>query len=753
MPGASINRVMHFLRLAAGPPPGQEDGELLGRFVAARDEAAFAALVGRHGGMVFGVCRRLLDNVHDAEDAFQATFVILTRQAASIRKRDSLASWLYGVAYRVARKARAAAARRRAGERPVDDFVSSDPTAEAAWRELRPVIDEELSRLPAKYRDPIVLCYLEGKTNEEAARLLGWTKGTVSGRLSRARDLLRPRLTRRGLALPAGGLAALLAWNATAPAAVVQTTVRAVLAGAVPASAAALARGVIRTMVATQLMRWTAVATVIGLATAGTLWHYAPAADDGPRRTVKVDDETAPPKPGVLFNLPEEQGQEREALEQLGGVWQATAVEHNGRKLAAEAVKTFKVRISETWIRFESGRNISDATFKLDPSKKPKVMWLTSSRDKAPPVRGIYKLEDGRLTICVDNDEGKAEPTEFATRPGSGLTLMVLERQEGKTVAPGEGGNNRATEKFAGLASPVRGVAFAPDGKAVWACSEEGRVMVWDADTGKRLNGLQDEGSKYLAMALSPDGKYVLLAGTTAPVERKGARDTQGKPGWMALYSRGLNELVWHDLHDSAVRALAFSPDGRKVAGACEDGTVLVKSAANGQTLLKPGRAPQAVTELAFSPDGKVLAAADRNGATTLFELATGRDVASIVGPRGQVITALAFSPDGRSLVTAHHNGNALLWDVATGKEVRALRADTKAVNAAAISPDGKLLATADSQGIGRVFDLSSGKILLSRQFGRQALSIAFSPDGKVVAVGTADGTVRLRDVREEVRE
>jgi RNA polymerase sigma factor (sigma-70 family) len=746
MPGASINRVLHFLRRAAGPPPGEEDAELLRRFIAAREEAAFAALVCRHGAMVFGVCRRLLDNLHDAEDAFQATFLVLARQAATIRKRDAVASWLYGVASRVARKARAMAVRRRTEGKPVDDFSSSDPVTEAAWRELRPVIDEELNRLPEKYRAPIVLCYLEGRTNDEAARLLGWTKGTVSGRLARARDLLRPRLTRRGLAIPVGGLTALLTCNAAAPAALVELTVKSVLAGTAPASAVALAEGVIRTMLATQLTRWTAIVAVFGLATAGTLWHYAPASDDAPRRTAVAGDETGSPKPGVLFNLPDEPDKAREALEQLGGVWQATAVEHNGRKLSAEAVKAFKVRISDRWIRFESGRNFSDASFKLDSTKKPKVMWLTSSLEKTPPVRGIYKLEDGRLTICVDNDEGKAEPTEFATRPGSGLTLLVLERQAGPKVSERRKDDvaEKMSGKFAGLQAAVRGVAFSPDGKSVWACSQDGRVLVWDSATGEARDGLRDDGCKYLAMALSPDGKRLLIGGTTDAVKGEGGRKTE--TGWMAMYSTALNELIWHDVHDSAVRAVAFSPDGRRVAGACDDGNVLVKDAASGKTVLTPGRAPGPITAVAFSHNGKVLASAGSDGLTMLWDLATGRDVASIVGPRSAV-TALIYSPDGHTLLTTNKNGAALLWDVASSKEVRAIRASKKAINSAAFSPDGKLLATADDGGDVGLFDNATGKEIAVYQGDRKALSIAFSADGKLFAVGDAEGTVRLREV------
>src|SRR5262249_48128930 len=156
------------------------------------------ALVRRHGPLVLGVCRRVLRDRHAAEDAFQATFLILLRRARSLDRRGSVASWLYTVAYHVALRARADAARRPPPARPVPQ------PPEAGWADLQPVLDEELGRLPDSYRAVVVLCYLEGKTNVEAARLLGWPVGTVKGRLARARDLLRARLTRRGITLSAG---------------------------------------------------------------------------------------------------------------------------------------------------------------------------------------------------------------------------------------------------------------------------------------------------------------------------------------------------------------------------------------------------------------------------------------------------------------------------------------------------------------------------------------------------------------------
>jgi RNA polymerase sigma factor (sigma-70 family) len=209
---------------------GLTDGQLLENYISRRDEAALAVLVQRHGPMVWGVCRRVLSNYHDAEDAFQATFLVFVRRAASIASRELLANWLYGVAHQTALKARATAAKRTVRERQATDMPEPAAVGHDCWNDLRPVLDEELSRLPNISRIVIVLCDLEGKTRQEAARHLGVPEGTVGSRLARARALLAKRLTDRGVALSGGALATVLAQNASAagvPDAVVTSTLRA----------------------------------------------------------------------------------------------------------------------------------------------------------------------------------------------------------------------------------------------------------------------------------------------------------------------------------------------------------------------------------------------------------------------------------------------------------------------------------------------------------------------------------------------
>jgi RNA polymerase sigma factor (sigma-70 family) len=226
-----INR--ELADLPSGPPPeGQSDRQLLERFTRLHDGAAFAALVQRHGPLVLSVCRRVLQHAHDAEDAFQATFLVLVRKAGSIAKPDSLANWLYGVAFRTARKARTSAARRRNYERQAITMGVADLLPEVTWRELRATLDEELYHLPDKYREPLVLCYLQGKTNEEAAHQLGWPIGSMSARLARGRELLRDRLASRNRAVPPVLLASLLARvpeAASVPAHLREVTVQAAL--------------------------------------------------------------------------------------------------------------------------------------------------------------------------------------------------------------------------------------------------------------------------------------------------------------------------------------------------------------------------------------------------------------------------------------------------------------------------------------------------------------------------------------------
>src|SRR5262249_30656537 len=203
-----MNEVVQRLRRTVLLPDGAglTDGQLLSRYIELRDEDAFAVLVRRHGPMVWGVCRRLLPTHHDAEDAFQATFLVLVRKAATVVPREIVANWLYGVAHMTAHRLKVSAAKGRRREKQVAELPEPAVAEPDLWPDLPPLLDQELSRLPDKYRVAVVLCDLEGKTRKEVAGQLGLPEGTVASRLARARAILAKRLTRRGLAVSAGAL-------------------------------------------------------------------------------------------------------------------------------------------------------------------------------------------------------------------------------------------------------------------------------------------------------------------------------------------------------------------------------------------------------------------------------------------------------------------------------------------------------------------------------------------------------------------
>lgn len=244
--------VQNIQELAGMPAAGRcSDRQLLERFASQREETAFATLVDRHGPLVLGVCRRVLQHEQDAEDAFQATFQVLAHKAARVRWHESAASWLYEVAWRVAQKARSHALRRGQHERQAAQAVQPASPAEAAWHELRQVLDEELGNMPRRYRAALVLCYLEGKTRDEAAQELGWSLGALKGRLERGREMLRERLVRRGLCLSAALFALALSdsvVSASVSKPLATATIGSAMTGVMPDAVAALTHGAIQSL-------------------------------------------------------------------------------------------------------------------------------------------------------------------------------------------------------------------------------------------------------------------------------------------------------------------------------------------------------------------------------------------------------------------------------------------------------------------------------------------------------------------------
>jgi RNA polymerase sigma factor (sigma-70 family) len=439
MPDESTHASLRFIRkiAAEGEIRRLTDGQLLQRYASDRDEAAFEILVHRHGGMVWRVCRDVLREAHAADDAFQATFLVLIRKAASIGRPELLGNWLYGVAHRVALRARQTSARRQAHELHPANMGVTAAALDPAGQDRQPLLQEELQRLPAKYRAPMVLCYLEGRTNEEAAQQLQWPVGTLKVRLMRGREMLRTRLARRGLALAAPALASALAPSpvSAVPAPLLDNTIKAAFLFAagkpiVSTRAAVLAEGVLKTMKWTNVKIVAMMLLALGLLGAGLLTLRTLAADP------KVVKTRAPAlAPPVQVDGPKEQTKMKTDVEKLQGTWIVATLEVEGAKVEANLFKGAKIVIKGDAFTTISMGATYKGTFKIDATSKPKKIDLmfTEGPEKGNTSLGIYELDGDTWKLCL-TIANKDRPKEFATKPGSGLGLETLKRETQKDV-------------------------------------------------------------------------------------------------------------------------------------------------------------------------------------------------------------------------------------------------------------------------------------------------------------------------------
>jgi RNA polymerase sigma factor (sigma-70 family) len=419
MTTSRLNQVVRRLRRAAlrADGAGMTDAHLLSCFIEHRDEPAFAAIVRRHGPMVWGVCRRLLHNHQDAEDAFQAALLVLARKAASIVPREGLANWLHGVALRTALRARVITARRRARERQVIEMPQPAASERDLWTDLQPLLDRELNLLPDKYRVAIIVCDLEGKTRKEAARQLGCPEGTVAGRLARARVMLAKRLRRRGLDVSGGALAIVLSHEAAlaaVPPAVMCTTITAATlfaagpaaTGSISARVAALTEGVLKSMLLSKLKM--AVVVLMALAAvgsgAGGLLHHVPAAPSGSAasQATLAKQDKGNLKETVL------------ALEKR--IWEAHATQD---------VDTFKNLLADDFVGMDLFGKAYDKAGELDYVSKFRVVE--------------HALKDVRVVLLNGSSAIVTYEIRYKVRPTNGQTVETTTRHATSAWAQRDG--------------------------------------------------------------------------------------------------------------------------------------------------------------------------------------------------------------------------------------------------------------------------------------------------------------------------
>jgi RNA polymerase sigma factor (sigma-70 family) len=794
MAQAALANVLGYLRQACQGEADLSDGALLERFLTRREETAFALLVQRHGPLVLGVCRRVLGDFHGAEDCFQATFLVLVRRAASIRNKESLAGWLHAVAQRIAAKARAQAINRRQRERRSATMPQVSALDELSWQELRGVLDEELARLPQKYRIAIVLCHLQGKSHFQAAQELGWPRSSVASRLTRARELLRRQLARRGIVLATGAMAAALGDNCAQASVSARLTLDTVQMAVGVATGCPAAAGLLSARVAAladQAMpsllglkgKLAMLILAVSLALSGALF-----AAPGQPQSIPAVPQTGPPQPPAsttlkglpaavdLFGDPLPDG----TIARLGSVrlrhgmiTRSLAFAPKGRILASAGQVGFGVCIWDA----ASGRPLHRlatpgsclcVAFSPDGSvlvtDLPSVIDVTTGNhlrrlEKPGPSR-IFNLAvapDGKTVAGADSaaqivlwdfDTGKIQ--RRLQGHGDGIEVIaftpdskhVVSGSNDKTVRLWDVASGKELRRYKGPTRPVHAVALSPDGKTLAATGEDKVVWLWEVETGKSLRQLQCDEDMTYTLAFAPDGTLAAA----------------GSSGFIRLWDPGTGrELRRWVAHNDMITSLAFAPDGKMLVSAAVWENLARWDPSTGKEI-EPVPGHRGVIDCLVFANPRTLLACSRDRRVLEWDLATGRARPGPghepLGPPGRHPSAMDLSPDGRTLALATMDQWAPnlecaleLWDVVQGKLLRTLAGQMEWVWSLRFAPDGKLLASSGKDGT-RLWEVESGKEL--RHLAVKSIkrvTLSFSPDAKLLALALADRTVRLFEV------
>jgi RNA polymerase sigma factor (sigma-70 family) len=765
------------------------DGDLLRRYAETGDQAAFATIVSRHAAMVLGVCRRFLPSREDAEDACQAVFLILCRKAKSLPWRASVANWLYSTARKVARNARLSSSRRARRERAAAVPESVAPTDLMTCQELLAVLDEELDRLPPRYREPLVVCYLEGLTRDEAATLLGVPQATLKSQLERGRKKLADALTARGLAL--GAL--LLATAAAAPSAKASSarlfeSILAAAGGAPSPAVAALAREVAvqgltkKARLALAVLAGVVVVGVgLGLAPTDAVSQPAPARDDRPAdgKAARVDRFGDPLPDGAVarlgtlgFRAPNLIGIGFRKTGEVVGFGEDLALHvwpADGSPKATTTLLTGKKQYG--WRRALSADARFAAGF-LDNEQKL-VVWDVSGDKPAEylsrEVKDVYQLAfSANGAWLAVNDTGRDQKEN--------LLLCHLPTKEWSAFALGGSG-------FGSL-------SFTADGKGL-AVATDRDVVVIDTAQKKELRRVTIPRERPTFAALSPDGKTLAFlpmkwllgpdqvvrlfsldtgrevkAFTLSTGSARSARWVSFSPDGKSLWAgspRGLSE--WDPAAGKLVRQVAgpadqpaaFSPEGHRIAAHSES-TVLLWDIKQGKTIrpdLLEGGHTAAIMSVTPSPDGRVIATGDIAGEIRLWDAGAGRPLGRVASSWGRG-PRVAFLPDSRSfLAVADDYATPVLFDAANGKELRRFAvpedvAKSETTGELRLSGDGRTLTTvatpitSGQKSYAVRWDVRTGKVTGRTETAQDEREMMFgtsySPDGqwevKLGAVG-----------------
>jgi RNA polymerase sigma factor (sigma-70 family) len=686
------------------------DGDLVRQFVTARDEAAFAEMLRRHGPMVRSVCRRVLGHEQDAEDAFQATFLVLARRAASIRQSCAVGAWMYRVAHRIAMKAGHDMTRRRLGRDHAPARSQAEPPSEAALRELDAIIQEEVNRLPEKLRAPFLLCCLEGKTGADAARQLGWKEGTVSGRLTEARKLLKRRLGKRGVSFPAALCVVSLAQpaaTAALPASLARATLKAAVsfanssapdAGIASGGALALAERALRLGTVGRVFTGSALLLMVsllglgaGLASQRRLASPRLTAEElaaGARRNLRLDVGTGSAPAG-----PAKKADDR--LDRFGDPLPEGALARFGT-----------VRLRQGWM-------VSRVLFSPDGKQvalagigRPLGLWDVATgkqihqfHQKNSQPSGIAFSPDGAVLA-----EGDQTVRIWDTRTGA-LRRELPAAQESQ-----------------------RAVVFSPDGKILICGGHDNLIHLWNPRSGQSVGKLAGHTSSVLTLAVTQDGSTLASGGSDKTIRL-----------WDLAGRKQVREIKGLDKENNYFNELSFSPNGRWLASAEAEGNAPARvwDVRSGKERFRLSGGPAQARSVAFADDGSLIASGHGDGAVRLWNPETGKQVRHWRCPYG--VRSLAFSPKAKMLATISiWDSGPRLWDTTTGAEIRKSDTHRGMIREICLTRDGKALLSLGQDRQLLQWDLvtKTPKRLMELPLGTRWNDYyhELSPDGRVLA-------------------
>jgi RNA polymerase sigma factor (sigma-70 family) len=746
--------------------------------------------------------RRLLGNQPDAEDAFQATFIVLLRKASAIRPPGMVGNWLHGVAYRAAMKVKTALARRGARERSMSRLPEPATVERGLWDDLLPVLDQELDRLPAKYRIPIVLCDLEGKTRKDAARQLGWPEGTVAGRLAQARALLARRLTRHGLPVSGGVLTAVLSQHA-ADAAVPPMLLSAIMNPAVrtgaevAASIANIVNAIMRSMLLARLKLVGAILLVLGIAVAGFgAWATRTPAAPEPSALVPADQAIAGAAPQVDKVPPQNEQPEpapqpavdaagdalpQGAVARLGSLrWRhgepidAGALSPDGKLLATAgnaSLHLFDMSTGRTVHTLRGHtRRVTHVTFSPDNRT-----LLSSSIDGSLREWDATTGEPQRVLIqnmrYVNQAAYSPDGTLIAVAVDAGPQVQYLAFLDAKTG-----------KELDRMAIDTVSVVFSPNGRFLaTTAGYTQRAFLIDVAARRTVATLTERAMLVHGVAFSPDSRTVaadpgyqddgkpravaLWDVPTARVRQLLRVANVGRPSYPQFGPDGKTLQIGLVVYDLATQAesrlpdalgtvFASTPDRNVVAGHSGNGAIRIWDRAEAKLRATPPGHAGAVTILVPGADGKELIAFGNHHRRAVWQIATGR----LLEETPTALLPYTVSADWSTVVAVPPSASRkmLLYNVADGKLITELTSSRGLPRAVALAPDARLVAAArfqvfppakEPEWYVEVIDTKTDKVQTGIKLGQtRRTALAFSPDAKILAIGADDGRLQFFD-------